>query len=86
MKIPTIHMNGTGGKTLMAEYTAAMDAVKDAGEKLYAATLNGRDYYPQGPGAFDEAREERMKMQDKLLSVYNGLQAICIGISDQLIK
>lgn len=82
--IPTIHMNGTGGKTLLAEYSAAAKAVQDAIKILGQATLNGRDFYPQGPHAFEDARDQRIEMDKSLESVLEALQAIRIGIMDQL--
>jgi hypothetical protein len=44
---PTLHLNGTGKNDLRDEYAAAYDAIDKAIEALAAATLNGRDYYPQ---------------------------------------
>lgn len=50
--IPTIHLNGTGKDTLTAEYYAAYKAIKESINTLLDATLNGRDFYPQGTDAF----------------------------------
>ena len=77
-------MNGTGGKTLLAEYRAALDAVQDAQTALNQATMNGRDFYPQGPAAFESARDHRIEMQAKLHSVFADLQTIAMGIMDQI--
>ena len=81
--LPTIHMNGTSGKSMYAEYRNAMDAVQDAMESLNDATLNGRDYYPQGPEAFEKAREHRNAMNQKLRSVLSDLGHIALSIHDQ---
>ena len=57
--LPTIHSNGTGAKGLEAEYRAVRLAIDDAVLMLEKATCNARDFYPQGPGAYEKARAER---------------------------
>lgn len=57
--LPTIHLNGTGAKSLFDEYHAAYEAVCESIEKLALATCHPRDFYPQGDNAWPEAREER---------------------------
>ena len=46
--LPTIHLNGTGAKTLMADYEAARNALMDFREKFRAIEFNSRDYYVDG--------------------------------------
>jgi hypothetical protein len=60
--LPTIHLNGTGAATLEAEYQAVRLAVAAAADKLAAATLNLRDFYPQHPDSWDQAKAERAEM------------------------
>ena len=69
--LPTIHLNGTGAKSLADEYHAVYQAIDRAGDALQAATCNARDFYPQGNAAWQQAREERAEMFRKL----NELQA-----------
>lgn len=59
--LPTIHLNGTGAKTLHEEYKAVRRALIAASDALIAATCNPRDFYPQGPGpeAYHMARAQR---------------------------
>jgi hypothetical protein len=57
--LPTIHLNGTGAQNLEDEYRAVRRAVNAAGDALQAATCNARDFYPQEPGAWQRARNER---------------------------
>lgn len=57
--LPTIHLNGTGADSLYREYRAVRKAVSAAADALAAATFNQRDFYPQQPGAWDQARAER---------------------------
>lgn len=57
--LPTIHLNGTGAKSLADEYLAVYRAIGQASDALAAATCNARDFYPQEPGAWQRARDER---------------------------
>ena len=57
--LPTIYLNGTGAQSLEEEYRAVRRAVSAASDALQAATCNARDFYPQGPGAWQRARAER---------------------------
>ena len=57
--LPTIHLNGTGAQNLEEEYRTVRRAVAAAGDALQAATCNARDFYPQEPGAWQQARAER---------------------------
>ncbi len=82
--IPTIHLNGTGRKALLAEYSAAREAVEKAFDALAATTCNGRDFYPQGPEAYERARYERTEAFAHLEAVSNYLDAVLMGICDQL--
>ena len=73
--LPTIHLNGTGAKSLADEYHAVYQAIDQAGDALQAATCNARDFYPQGNAAWQQAREERVEMFRKL----NELQAYAMA-------
>ena len=57
--LPTIHLNGTGADSLQREYCAVRKAIAAAADALAAATCNSRDFYPQEPGAWQQARAER---------------------------
>jgi hypothetical protein len=57
--LPTIHLNGTGAGAMEAEYRAVRQAVGEATRLLEQATCNARDFYPQEPGAWQRARDER---------------------------
>jgi hypothetical protein len=41
--LPTVHLNGTGAKSLADEYHAVYQAIDKASDALQAATCNGRD-------------------------------------------
>jgi hypothetical protein len=57
--LPTIHLNGTGAKNLEGEYRGVRLAIDDVVLMLERATCNARDFYLQGPGAYEKARAER---------------------------
>jgi hypothetical protein len=56
--IPTIHLNGTGSKTLLEELETAHTAITEAIAAVQQITVHGRDYYVQGPHAYGQARTE----------------------------
>lgn len=57
--LPTIHLNGTGAKTIFDENLEAMTAIGEALALIQKMEFNMRDYYPQGPDAYSAARAER---------------------------
>jgi hypothetical protein len=81
--IPTIHLNGTSGKDLWNEYHAAYEAIKTSIDALCDATCNGRDFYPQGPAAFSQARSERDEALRKLREVKAYTEEVLMGIMAQ---
>ena len=81
---PTLHLNGTGKTTLRDEYAAAYDAIDKAIDALAAATLNGRDYYPQVEGAYHQARSERDAAFDQLRQAHQYAGEMLAGICDQM--
>jgi hypothetical protein len=82
--IPTLHLNGTGATTLRDEYAAAYDALNKAIEAFASTTCNGRDFYPQGPGAYDQARDERTEAFTKLREAQSYIGQVLMGICDQM--
>jgi len=81
--VPTIHLNGTGFTDLRDGYAAAYDAIDKAIDALAKAELNGRDFYPQGPDAYSQAREERSEAFRRLHSVHQYAGEMLAGICDQ---
>jgi hypothetical protein len=57
--LPTIHLNGTSAGSLEREYKQVRVRIQDAISALEAATCNQRDFYPQAPEAWTQARDER---------------------------
>jgi len=81
--IPTIHLNGTGFTDLRDGYAAACDAIDKAIDALAKAESNGRDFYPQGPDAFYQHRQERQAAFDNLCAAHAYVGEMLIGICDQ---
>ena len=81
--IPTIHLNGTSFTDLRDGYAAAYDAIDKAMEALGNAELNGRDFYPQGPDAYYQARKERDTAFDQLRAAQQYVGEMLAGICDQ---
>ena len=84
MRTPTIHMNGSNPETLLEGLTEAYRAVDAAMRALDEAAPNGRDYYPQGPDAVQEATREHQLRAAKLRSVREELQELVVSVQDQI--
>jgi len=69
LTLPTIHSNGTSAAMLKAEYDAADEALYHFIQKWGDVTMNGRDYYPQGPEAFTKAVEQREEVARHIAAV-----------------
>jgi hypothetical protein len=82
--IPTLHLNGTSKTDLRDGYLAAHDAIDKAIEALASAELNGRDFYPQGPGAYLQARIERDAALKHLRDAREYATDVLSGICDQM--
>ncbi len=82
--LPTIHLNGTDAKSLMTEYHEVYKAIDRACFALAAATCNARDFYPQGPGAYERARRERDDAFLKLKEVQNLAEAWMTRVGDDI--
>lgn len=80
--VPTIHLNGTSRERLFEPLIEALNALRTATEKVAATAPNGRDYYPQGEGAIDDAlRQHRRRMQD-LEAIQRELTEIAEAVDD----
>ena len=67
--LPTIHLNGTGAKTLAAGYEAAYDALRDLQGKMSEIELNARDYYVDGPQSWEVAVDSRTAINQKMAEI-----------------
>ena len=83
MIAPTVHCNGTPKRDLTKANLAAQRALNLAMDALTAAGPNGRDYYPQGGGAWKTAQEEHGARMDALRGVLVELDALLTAIDEQ---
>ena len=83
MRLPTIHINGTSAKQLLEDHCDAAHHVREALAALARCAPNGRDHYPQGPDAIQDAQREHMARADKLRAVLADLEKIAEHIADQ---
>ena len=82
--LPTIHANGTGAQTLYNGYQDARHRLLEAIRAFEAVEFNARDYYPQSPEAWTDARAERVAMAQKLGDVETYLIAHLVHIGDAM--
>lgn len=82
MTKPTIHRNGTAATDLLEDTLASRTAINNALKVLRDHGPNGRDYYPQGPDAFQGAvREHEMRIA-KLVEVLDELTEMADYVAD----
>lgn len=82
MTIPTIHLNGTSRESLMDGFEAAYYALGKAYDVLKQTAPNGRDYYPQGPHALQQAADEHMARLRKIDEVRDEISELMCAISE----
>lgn len=83
LTLPTVHMNGTGYKTLSEDYEQADDAFRDFIKAFGKIEFNARDYYVQNPRAYAKARDERNAINLKILEIKTYIDAHRIAIHEQ---
>jgi len=83
MMKPTVHLNGTSVGKLIEMYQSAIADVDVALMRVAEACPNGRDYYPQGPGALEVAHREHNARLEKLRAVRNELLEIYEHLLDE---
>ena len=82
--LPTIHLNGTGAKSLAAGYDAAYDALRAFQNKMEEIEFNARDYYVDGPKSWEEAVDSRMAINQKIAEIQTYITNHMMHIHDQL--
>jgi hypothetical protein len=80
---PTVHLNGTPATDLWAGYEAAYDAVRAAQDALAKIEFNARDYYVQGPEAWNKALNHRIEQAASLRQVEDYLFQHLIELQQQ---
>ena len=82
MHVPTIHLNGTPAGRLQEPLCEAHSALNETLDKLAECAPNGRDYYPQGEAAINEATREHRARLTAIQAVMADLLAIHEAIDD----
>ena len=82
MLTPTIHLGGDRREQLQDDACDAILAVRVAIRALEKIYPNGRNYYPQGPGAIGHAMTDYRTMIAKLESVLAEIDDLAIAICD----
>ena len=81
MMLPTIHLNGSNAGDMLEGLMEALVSLKVAIEQVGKNGPNGRDYYPQSPGAINAAIEEHESRLQRLRGVLNELETIALHVS-----
>lgn len=82
VKVPSVHLNGTGRAELCRQLEAAHTALESGAEALGRAAPNARDYYVQSPEAFALARAEHVQRLGAIEGVQRELLAIWEAVQD----
>ena len=82
MQLPTLHLNGTSGESLINALCEASSKLDDAYNALKQTAPNGRDYYPQGPEALTKATEEHRSRLRRLDAIKDEIDQLTLAIAD----
>lgn len=80
MILPTIHDNGTSKDAIIGGLLAASSALGNAYSVLKNTSPNGRDWYPQGPAAMEQATAEHMDRLRRLDTIKEEIDALVVAI------
>jgi transposase len=83
MSVPTVHLNGTSQEELVSLRLDVVEAIRDAVVALRKAAPHGRDYYVQGPDAYNTARLIWEGRLAELEGVAERIRAEALDIADQ---
>ncbi len=76
MTLPTVHTNGDKAEVLREQYLNAYNALNEALTALRAVETHGRNFYPQGPEAMQDARNEHEARHHALKAIRNDMQKL----------
>lgn len=83
LTFPTVHSNGTSRSDLFEGYLEALRKVRDLTEAVQKIEFNARDYYVQGPTAFQTAQDERRQIMFFIDHINKYLEAHAEYLSQQ---
>lgn len=78
MQLPMVHMNGSSRSDLVAQYTAAYEAVQEALRALHKIETHGRDYYRISEDAGTTARREHAARVAAVQAVLHDLETLAL--------
>ncbi len=82
MSLPTVHTNGTSRGELVRLRLNVVGAIREAVVELRKAAPHGRDYYVQGPDAYNTARVIHEGRLAELEGVGERIRAEALEIQD----
>lgn len=80
---PTVHLNGSSGSALEEALDKAARDCQTALNSVMECYPHGRDYYPQGEGAYDAARKEHQARMAAISKVMGELMEISRNVHRQ---
>lgn len=85
VQTPLIHLNGSGRENLAKQYEAALDAVRNAIDKMISVTPHMRDYYPltNGEEAYKRAQTEHAERLKALYDIKYELAALMLSVMEE---
>lgn len=81
LTLPLIHINGTSRDDLIRSYTAQYLSLKQAIRVFTDHPPHGRDYYPLGPSALNQAYTEYEHRIATLRGVLTDIDAILLHLN-----
>jgi hypothetical protein len=82
LTLPVVHLNGTHRDDLFNGYIAAIHALREAEKAIAASAPTGRDYYPSGPTAINEALAEHRARLTVIHKIIAELEHIAMHVQD----
>jgi hypothetical protein len=82
VRTPTIHLNGDRQESLLEESVNALGALRDARAALCNITVNGRNFYPQGPDATNQALKDFRAMLGRFDLVVEEVERYADAVAD----
>lgn len=80
LPIPTVHLNGTGRKGLTKQCELVYTKTQELIEAMSDASPHGRDYYPQGDDAFNEAYNAHLELRSLVARVQSEFLTLGVAI------
>ena len=80
LPVPCIHSNGSGERTLREQSKEAYRALQNALDAMRKCRPHGRDYYPLGDNALNEAQEAHRTLYAQVSEVSDAYFALGMDI------